>query len=616
MRIKSTYILPLFFAAGIAGCEITDPEFLDREPTSLLLEEQVWSDPKLVQGLLANFYDRVPQEKSLSHNPHGFARLDEAMWSGYNNDPNTMADIPYGFWGIWDYHLIRDLNQFIQNAKETKKLTAQQRAAFAAEARFLRAYTYFEMVKRMGGVPLITERYEYDFSGNPAYLQFPRATEAEVYDFIASEIDAIRDELPANTNPARATKWAALALKSRAMLYAGSIAKYNNLRTPQIRTPGGEVGIPADRAADYFQKSLAAAQEIIRSGKFQLYNRNPDRAANFYEAIVSKQNNPEVIWAEDYTLDGKFHNFTYENIARSLREDNQAGSALSPSLNLVESFEYLDGSSGELKTRTADGEFVCYANPEDVFAGKDARLAGTIIYPGSSFKGKEVSIQAGVMVWDEATQKYKEVTSNVLGSKYSDGGVLVGADGPVPSEFDVTNTGFYLRKFVDSRPGSARRGEGTDVWWIRYRYAETLLNAAEAAFELGQQGVALTYVNQLRERAGFGANSLSSLTMDRLRNERRVELAFEDHRFYDVKRWRLAHEVWNGDAQSPDAVVQALWPYRVVRSGHVCDGQYVFVEKVAPRFREPRFFRLGNYYSEIGNDILSANPKIVRNPFH
>jgi len=220
------------------------------------------------------------------------------------------------------------------------------------------------------------------------------------------------------------------------------------------------------------------------------------------------------------------------------------------------------------------------------------------------------------MVWNPDTGRYDEVTSSVLGTEYTDGKPLVGADGPLPSEFFVSNTGFYLRKYLDPRAGSGQRGQGTDMWWIRFRYGEILLDAAEAAFELGLQDEALGYVNEVRERAGFGPNSLSELTIDRIRNERRVELAFEDHRFYDMKRWRLADEAWNGDADSPTAMIYALWPYRVLRPGDPRDGKYVFVKKVAPRFTSARFFRPGNYYSKIPDDVLSRNPKIVKNPFH
>src|SRR5690606_27171873 len=121
--------------------------------------------------------------------------------------------------------------------------------------------------------------------------------------FISTELEEIKDQLPQTAgSKTRANKWTALALKSQAMLYAASIAKYTNLMTDPIRTPGNEVGIPAERANDYYEQSLAASQEILEDGPFALYEENPDLAQNFYELFTNKNNNPEVIWAFDYTL--------------------------------------------------------------------------------------------------------------------------------------------------------------------------------------------------------------------------------------------------------------------------------------------------------------------------
>ena len=104
--------------------------------------------------------------------------------------------------------------------------------------------------------------------------------------------------------------------------------------------------------------------------------------------------------------------------------------------------------------------------------------------------------------------------------------------------------------------------------------------------------------------------------MAKLQNERRVELAFEDHRVWDLKRWRIADQVWNGQANNPIAQVGALYPYRVIRPGDPRNGKYVFdkLDK-APRIQSPRFFREQNYYSAIPQDILDNNPLVVRNPF-
>lgn len=612
-RILTSFLI----GAAIWSASSCKQDWLDRQPVNIIVDSQVWNDPNLITSLLANYYSRLPVHTQIDNNNGGFADYDEASWSGSGDGRNNI--ISYGFdrWRLWDYSLIRDINLALDNIQTSTALTAAQKTQFNAEFRFLRAYQYFELVKRMGGVPLVTKQLVYDFSGDPTPLQQPRAKESEVYDFIGSELDAVMDVLGNDGSNTRANKFTALALKSRAMLYAGSIAKYNNRLAAPITTPGGEVGIPANRATEFYTKSLEASRKILTEGNYALYRVNANLGENFFEAITRKANNREAIFVKDFLVSkGYRHGYSYDNIVRGLREDNLSSSNVTPSLNLVEDFEYLDGSSGELKTRTADDkDYIYYDNLNGPFANKDARLYGTVIYPGTSFKGQEVQIQAGVMVWDGANYQVSE--GNALGINYTDGLLQTGSSGPQRSQVDVTNTGFYLRKFVDPAAMSSTRGVGSDIWWVRFRLGEILLNASEAAFELGQTAEALTYVNRVRERAGFGANSLKELTIQRLQNERRVELAFEDHRVWDLKRWRIAHEVWNGNPSNPDAVMYALYPYRVVRPGDVArHNKYVFMKMVAPRFRAPRQFQFGNYYSSIDQAVINNNPKIVRNPFH
>lgn len=607
-------------------------DWLERQPRTILLEEQVWNDPKQIVALLANYYDRLPVQSGLQDiNNNGadgriaqwrdMAIIDDAMWSGQSNE-DWRNNIPsYGFdsWRLWNYTLIRDINLALENiATYGVKLTEAQKKQFSAELRFLRAYNYFELVKRMGGVPLVTKQLIYDYSGDASPLQVARAKEEEVYDFIASEVDAVKEDLGNGNSLSRANKYTALALKSRAMLYAGSIAKYNNLMPAPINTPGGEVGIPAGRANDYYTKSLAASKEIISSGVYTLYKVNPNAGENFYEAITKKSGNKEAIFVKDFLSPQKRHWFAYDNIVRGIREDNLGSSSVTPSLNLVESYEYLDGSVGTLKTRTEDNsDFIYYTNPEDIFANKDARLYGTVIYPGTTFKGLPVGIQAGVMAWNAGRNAYDIVEGSDLNTTYTDGRQLTGSSGPHRSIQEVSNTGFYLRKYIDAGARTSTRGIQSDIWWIWFRLGEVYLNAAEAAFELGQTGEALTYVNAIRERGGFPPNSLATLTMARIQNERRVELAFEDHRLWDLKRWRMADKVWDGNISSPAAMVYALYPYRVVRPGDAArNGKYVFVKMIAPRIRSARFFQLGNYYSSIDQGVINNNPKIVKNPFH
>lgn len=612
--MKNIYVtVALALGLCISGC--SHDEWLDRDPKKTITDEQLWDDPKLLRSLLANYYDRMPTFHGV-FNTGGMTELDDAMWSGHR-DQNGRNDFQYGndYGRYWDYGLIRDINLSLENLDtQSGSLSIADKRLFTAELRFIRAFVYFELVKRMGGVPIVTKQLIYDFSGNPTPLQVPRAKEHEVYDFVYNELEAIKEDLAVNnSSKTKASKFAALALESRAMLYAASIAKYNNLMPAPITTPGGEVGIPADKATDYYRKSLNASKEIINSS-LKLYNVNPDKAANFYD-MLNKKTDTEVIFAKDFATGLKVHRFTYDNIVKSMTEDNESSSTISPSLSLIESFDYLDGSPGTLKDKDALGNYIPYSNLTDIFANKDQRLSGTIIYPGTSFKGRSVSMQAGVATW--TNNAYQFTTSPVLGQNYSTLGFLwTGFDGPKDDATDVSNTGFYIRKFVSDAPAASTRGTSAANWWPWFRVGEIYLNATEAAFELGEVNDAKTYINAVRERAGFPANSISNLTTDIIRNERRVELAFEDHRYFDLKRWRIAHLVWNGTETDANAVVRGLYPFRISRPGHPDDGKYIYQRIRPTRFRRARFFRLANYYSSIDQTVLNNNPKLVRNPFH
>jgi hypothetical protein len=612
---------------GLFSCK---KDLLDTESQSILSDEQIWKDPKLVTGVLANMYNRLPRYSSTISGTENFAIFDEGMWTGLSNTDleirNNLPNYAYDRWRYWDYTLIRDIHVALDavNAASSIAMTTQVKNQFIAELRFLRAMVYFELVKRMGGVPLVTTQLVYDFKGDVTPLQKPRSKEEEIYDFIASETDAIKDAIGNAGNLRRANKYAVLALKSRAMLYAASIAKYNNEPGfTKVALSGGEVGISASRAQEYYQKSLAASNEIINSGVYSLYKANPNLGENFYDALTKKSGNAEVILVNDFNkTQGKRHNFTFNNIARSLREESgNSGSDISPSLNLVESFEYLDGTAGTLKgvgtgSNTAAGQasWIFYDNPQDIFANKDARLYGTVMYPGTTFAGKALQLQAGLYVWNAATNKYDR-QEGALNSTLN-GQRLTGLDGPHRGDQFVSNTGFYIRKYIDATPGASTTASGSDVWWIMFRLGEVYLNAAEAAFELGLPE-ALTHINKLRERAGFPANSVTTLTLQRIQNERRVELAYEDHRLWDVIRWRIADKIWDGVAANPTANIYALYPYRIVRPGHPNNGKYVFDKFVAPRFKAARFFRPGNYYASIASDVISrSGNKIIPNPFH
>ena len=647
--MKKISLITIIASLLITGSCKKDSSFLDVPPKQVLPTELAFSDPALVLSILGDLYNRQRDFSSLDGypsreypaTPNGdtepgwrtFADFSEAFPSENGSSfivQRTGWD--YGEWKIWDYGYIRDLNLFIQRATAATKLTDADKTRFLAEARFLRANYYFEMVKRMGGVPLITDPLAYDYSGNVTPLQKPRAKESELYDFIISEAEAIKDQLPADVNEkSRATKAAALAMEARAALYAGSIAKYGT-KTPQVSLPGGEVGIPASMAAGYYTKALTAAQAIINgsAGAYQLYKVLPDLADNFAAIFLDKSSvNQEAIFVEDFKVNsGKVHGFTTNNQPFSISDEGLDAGRLNPSLNVAEAFEKLDNTYAPLATTDGSGNPVYYANQLDIFAGRDARLAGTLLLPGGSFKGKKTDVWAGYQLADGSV-----LTSDDAGHLKPLPGTstpvqVVGKDGVVNGQEFRSQTGFYIRKYLDPAVGSGRRGRGSDVAFIRYRYAEVLLNAAEAAFELGQTSVAAGYMNQVRARAGLTTPlTPAEITFDRIVHERRVELVFEGHTLYDMKRWRLATSVWDGTPMTVTDLVSnigkatkrntqpyGLWPYKYYNPGNANNGKWLFKEVRPASVTGANRFQLGNYYSQIGTDVLSANPKIVKQP--
>jgi hypothetical protein len=613
------------------GCN--DDEFLSVDPNDILQESQVFRDEKVVLSVVADLYSRFPEYQAINGDVHQHADFNEAFSSEqYGRHSNST----YGFgdWGWWDYGYIRELNLFLERIGNAT-INEDQKIRFEAEVRFLRAATYFEAVKRMGGVPLILETMSYDFSGDPTYLQRPRAKEHEVYDFVISELTAIQDLLPSNADiKDRATKGLALAMKSRAALYAGSIAKYGAMRTPQVFLATGEVGIPAEKADAYYTTALQAAEAIISggAGAYALYMKEPnDLSLNFASLFRDKGQNPEAIFVNDFKLKtDKRNHWTLLNQPRSMSEDGVNGGRINPSLNFVQSFELIENNEfAPLPIRDALGNYIYYENPLDLFAGRDARLAGTVMLPGSNYRGAgdQVDIFAGVYLPSLNTKISADqpgAVRDVQGTPMQ----VVGFDGPINGFNFTAQTGFLIRKYIDIVPGAGQIQNQSDVWYIRYRFGEVLLNAAEAAFELGNPDLAAQYLNQVRRRAGFTTDlTAGEITFDRIVHERRMELAFEGHELWDMKRWRIAHLILNGQAMSPEQLTQnigsatkvktqvfGLWPYKVYNPGFPNDGDWVFDIVKPDRVTNSDEFRLGNYYSFISDDIRNRNPLITINP--
>jgi hypothetical protein len=643
-KIQCIFSAALLFVA--AGCE----GFLDRESESILSDEQVFSDENMIKSVLANLYGRVDWGQSID-NSDAYMETDEAAnsgsggwrWSsnggGYNDD----------IFRVYDYRLIRDINEFLVGVRSdaAANLNATTRNQLEGEVRFIRAWTYFNMGRCMGGMPIVgDEVFEYSAGGDITALQVPRSTEAGIYDYVIKECTEIALLLPEtpSTNAARATKWAALTLKARSAIYAASIAKYGSsftdIRTSDYNdTDGGAVGIPASKAESYYRTALAAAQEVAAGGRYGLYEGNPDKGVNFYEAVCKKGGNNEVIWAQDHFVPSEVGRTGFTNANGPLSQANDAdANRETVILNLVEAFEYTDNRDGTLKTRTTDGkDYIYYEKPEDLFANKDPRLYGSVVYSGADWNGNTIIYQSGQKKWNDTTSVWTTVgAGSDVGTKDDDGDMLVSIDGPNRSDGAThNNTGFNFRKFMDYTAAAFTRGIGSDMWFPRMRYSEVLLIASEAAMELGQQGDAKKYINLVRARAGI-QELTADITLSDIEQERRVELAFENHRWWDLKRWRRAHVIWKAEAAftltddvtthnesaASDANTSGkfgLFPYKV-KGADVPEheGKYVYDKVNTADFTFSGgwlTFPLRNYYNFLDGDWLNRNPKLIRNPY-
>lgn len=646
---KNFYSICILFAVLFSSCE----GWLNQEDSRALSTSQAYSSIDGISSVVANLYSRLKYEQNIGGTGSGSGLMDISRWDECSQNSaywEQAGNVGREYRNYYDYNLVRDINIHIRELTNTAiGISEEQKRYFLAEARYMRAFTYFTMVTRMGGVPLITEAF--DYTENTIELARPRNKEAEVYDFIASEVDEVVNDLKiVNSNvKTRATAGTALALKCRAMLYAGSLG-YNEDRSKVkgLILPSGAVGIPKERANEYFQKCIDAYLDMKELG-YSLYKANSDLAKNYNDLFQSSKGNSEIIFCLDN--DGvNFKNFfTTKTICSQMHSGLKTGCELGPNLNQVDAYERLSSRTieeinpynGPAQTESmADGistlSYKVYDNPEDIFADRDPRLNGAVILPGSSFRGVSLDFQAGLAIRkDNGTYEFKTIPNMEVintDANYFNGERLTGVEGPHRTSTYICHTGFLMRKFTDINAGSEAEG-ASKVPYIIFRYGEVLLNVAEAAFCLSENGVAaykgqdtrmqaLSSINEVRERAGGTAFRLANdeLNFTRIINERRVELVYEDHRYNDLKRWRIADEVWAYDQLNETSIMKGLWPYKIYAPGSADNGKWIY-RKVklehrgtVARIGDPLNFDNTMYYASY--PMTAGNPYIEKNPNH
>ncbi|CAL1516337.1 RagB/SusD family nutrient uptake outer membrane protein [Chitinophaga sp. MM2321] len=543
-------------------------EKLDREVLTNKSEKQITSSYQQTGYRQASLYTDLPE---------GFLYIDRAMMASatdeaeHTNETAAIQKFNNGSWNAFDnpdnawsryYKAIRKVNQFLVSSDsidlEVYRLdpSPSQQSVYNTriaeirrwkyEARFLRAFFYSELIKRYGGVPIFTEA----LSLTDDFKSIKRNTLADCIKFVTDECDSAAAALPvvyADIDLGRATKGAALALKSRVLLYAAS----DLFNTPSWAGGYGHpelISLTGDRQARW-QAAAAAAKAVIDLAGSSYWLHYD------YRSIFNNYNIPEIILTRRNGGSNEFEKANYP-IGFDLGE-----SGTTPSQNLVDAYEMKDGTPFNWENP------VQAANP---YANRDPRLDLNIITNNTWYKSRGVEIWAG------------------------------GQDGKGIA--NATKTGYYLKKYLSEYTNILLNNTSVHSW-ILIRLPEMYLNYAEALNEYSPGNADIkTYVDMVRSRPGIDMpgvpSNLSQAAMrERIRNERRVEFAFEDHRSWDVRRWM----------QGPAYLGVPLRGVDITKN---TDGSFKYVPIVV----ENRVFDPKMYLYPIPQGELTISTELVQNP--
>ena len=631
---------------------------LDIPPMNIVGEQDIFGNEAGVTSYIARMYSTIPMEdfRYAFHNGDLFHKSDtryqqqdcltgEAIGRDTKGAEQENA-------GYWDnaYKWIREANSFIETLpKFASNYLPSQVDNWTGEAYFCRAFIYYSLVKRYGGVPIIDKVVDYpatvSFEGTKVF----RDSEEAVWDFIASDLDMAYELLPASNEKGRADKSAAAALKSRAMLHAGSIAKYNEVNEEYN---GARIcGVPASRAKDYF-KAAYEATKLVDTGKYGLYMdewKDGDKQAQYqnYCSIFTKDTK-EIIFGRWYKSPDSVHNF--DDSAQPMQTSTGGNnSELNPTLDFVEMFDgFPKDENGHIANFDESGHYKLFTTPYEFFKDCEPRLRATVILPHDTFKNQVIDLRRGIWTGPSAATieplldpnnvgnynaVYNDNTplklSNGSGFNNTDANKIVikngtkmtraGASG-VFSEWDFGGiSGFYLRKYLNPVAGTNNNGNQSTQTWIEIRYAEVLLNRAEAAYELVLAGEAsastgesykeeaFKCINEIRRRAGADLLASSSdLNIDVIRKEIRKELSFEHKTWWNLKRWRIIDDEQNNRR------------WRTLASFYSVEDDKYFLDQ---KYHEPRAglsyiytFDTRYYYQPIPGAEITRNANCKQNP--
>ncbi len=627
---KMIYKIVAIVAILVTVISCTD--VLDKNAVDVFNQDLVFSDLNVVKAYLGKCYDRMGgntdngilgQREDLL-----VSGTDQALCihrpSNYNHLKGTMSpdnlsfftNNGYGGYLRWNnlYSNIQDVNRILASIDKVPLTPGQDalKKQMKGEAYFIRAYDYASLLMVYGGA--ILKDTPYQLSDTTLFKTDKRSTIKETLDFILKDIQSALDNLPATIEQGRGNRAAAAALKSRVLLFCASKLTNGGWTEQASNTL---VSFPAGSQTGLMQQARDAAKDVMdgKYGSFSLVGSTVDPPSPLSAADVQKYSdnyfnifnqkagwNSETIWGIQFPITGG--NVNNANLWYGPCGYHNWGNN-NPTEPAVRKFEMADGTKfqwdkykpGDMDVRTATAAELATDPNRNPYNGREPRFYACVLFDGAPWQARP----ADVVTFDPDN---KVQTGYYLHKPGDTAPWKSGVDtrqGPIEA-WNGTKVGYYLKKFLD--PATAGQYYRNTNAWVEFRYAEILLNYAEACIELGgadlQKGI--DALNMVRNRAGLPDRVTTDQAAARefLRQERYVEFFGENHRFFDIRRWMIAEQV-----------IEDIYSIRIE---HYDDGSHMWKynkgdKQDARSFTEKKF-----YWIPIVTDEMKKAPQLQQNP--
>jgi hypothetical protein len=568
-------------------------DFLDKQPRDQYGEGVVWGDLTLMETFVNNIYYEIPHgflgkigmmmicDEGMRTSDRGASDVTKSLVTPSNYSIFDSQPLQQGMRWTNIYKQIRACNLFLEQAGQNTYEDQAFKDRLTGEVHFLRAYYYHILAFMYGGHPIITKSY--GLTDDPLTA---RNTFAECIAFISEECDKAAALLPLkheSENLGRATKGAALALKARVLLYAASDLFHNQSWAKGYSHPE-LIGYVNGNRESYWKMAKDAAKTVIELNVYDLYKKDPaptdDLVQNYSDIFILKETQEDIFFRSFTQVSMETTERYHPGLHNSSNGYHGHGSN-NPIGQLIDDFEMSNGDKFDWNNP---------AHKTSPYANREPRFYASILYDGAQWRIRPIDVQPLDPVGIIQTGFYEQPDGTWTGG-------LDTRNSPI-EDWNGTGSGYYRRKAID--PAYDAQYQVQESPWRFIRYSEIILSYAEACQELGEDDEAGKYLNQIRKRAGLPpVSSTGNQLRQDIRHERRIELVFEDQRYFDIRRWMIAPQVIV-DAQGID-----------IRY-HIGETLPVY----SPINVQRREWKDQSYFMPVKLDEMNRNNLLIQNPLY